>query len=193
MSRSGRVLTKHFEIEARQHDLLGLDLGEGPKRRALIIGAAALTIWAGGCLLLFGLPNKYSFSLYTLPPVILTVFGARPSARMGRRMALTDWALAIRYAVLGHRPIVRMGTRQAGRSEYLPLRQRWHIVTGIGARIVPAAARPPWVSPDEDVQQERRPVGPVIVLDQQSRVIGSNTLLQQLTGRSSRRRTRPPQ
>lgn len=193
MSRSGRVLTKHFEIESRQHDLLGLDLGEGPKRRALIIGAAALTVWAGGCLILFGLPNKFSFSAYFLPPVILTVFGARPSSRMGRRMALTDWALALRYALIGHRPIVRMGIRKPGRSEYLPLGQRWHIVTGIGARIVPAAARPAWVSPDQDVERERRPVGPVIVLDQQSRVVGSQALLQQLTARPGRRRMPPTQ
>ena len=30
-----RVVTKQFKIETRQHELFGLDLGEGPRRRDL--------------------------------------------------------------------------------------------------------------------------------------------------------------
>ena len=37
--RVGRTLTHHFEIETRQYDLLGIDLGEGARRRMIIFGA----------------------------------------------------------------------------------------------------------------------------------------------------------
>lgn len=43
--RVGRTLTHHFEIETRQYDLLGIDLGEGARRRMIIFGAVIIIVW----------------------------------------------------------------------------------------------------------------------------------------------------
>ena len=48
--RVGRTLTHHFEIETRQYDLLGIDLGEGARRRMIIFGAVIILVWTGGLL-----------------------------------------------------------------------------------------------------------------------------------------------
>lgn len=174
MSVSGRVLTRHFEHESRQHDLLGLDLGEGPRRRVIIIGAASLAIWGGLCFLLLGIPNKYSFTLYFLPPIALTMIGTQ---RDGRRMRLTNWLLSLRYALIDHRPIIRAGARRPHRAEYVPWRHRWHVLTGLGRRLVPAAARPAWAEPDQDDHHQQRPTARPIHLHQKARVVGGDTML----------------
>lgn len=122
--RIGHTYTRHFDLETRQHELFGVDLGEGPPRRMLIVGFLAYIIWAGSLLLIFGLPNKVSFTLYFVPPGLITYYGAQRSRRNDRRYNVTQWALTIRYLTRGHRPIINGGRRAAERSEWLPLRAR---------------------------------------------------------------------
>ncbi|MFF2548370.1 hypothetical protein ACFVUY_38235 [Kitasatospora sp. NPDC058063] len=112
-------------MESRQHELLGLDLGEGAPRRALILGMVLVTLWVGPLLLLLGLPGRYTLTLYFLPPVLTTVLGAQRSRTLDRRWNLARWAISTRYLVLGHRPIICGGRRAAHRTEWLGRRARW--------------------------------------------------------------------
>ncbi|MET9365794.1 hypothetical protein ABZX93_33465 [Streptomyces sp. NPDC006632] len=124
MSRIGHTYTRHFDLETRQHEILGMDLGEGPSRRLLVTGAAIYTVWTGGLLFLFGFPSQVTFTLYFAPPAIITYYGAQRSRSNERRWNLTRWALLIRYLTVGHRPVINGGRRAAERSEWLPLRAR---------------------------------------------------------------------
>jgi hypothetical protein len=119
--RVGRTLTHHFEIETRQYDLLGIDLGEGARRRMIIFGAVIVLAWVGLLVLIFGWPSKPSVSLYVVPPFVMTAFGWRPGRYHERRRRVTEWALSTRYALRSHRPVIALGARAADRSEYL----RW--------------------------------------------------------------------
>jgi hypothetical protein len=123
--RTGRTLTAHFDLDTRQHELLGLDLGEGAPRRMLVLGLALFMVWTGGLFLIFGLPNRFTFTAYVLPPGLIAYFGTQRSSRINRRWNITNWALAVRYLVLGHRPIICGGRRAATRSEWIPRRSRW--------------------------------------------------------------------
>lgn len=150
MSTSGRVLTPHLELESRQHELFGLDLGEGPTRRGLIFGLLMLSTWCLVWAPFLGVPNKYTFSLYFLPPMIVTVLGMRDSPRTARRRWLTDWALALRYAVVGHQPVIRWGARPPTRRELIPLAQRFAFVIRARDRLWPASVHPVWAEGDDD-------------------------------------------
>ncbi|GHF44202.1 hypothetical protein GCM10010218_26900 [Streptomyces mashuensis] len=122
--RVGHTFTRHFDLETRQHELFGMDLGEGPSRRVLVTGAVIYAVWVGGLLLVFGVPSKFLFTLYFAPPALITFYGSQRSRRNERRWNLTQWALAVRYLTVGHRPVVNGGRRAADRSEWLPLRAR---------------------------------------------------------------------
>lgn len=122
--RVGHTFTRHFDLETRQHELFGMDLGEGPSRRVLVTGAVIYGVWVGGLFLVFGIPSKIFFTLYFAPPALITFYGAQRSRRNERRWNLTQWALAIRYLTVGHRPVINGGRRAADRSEWLPLRAR---------------------------------------------------------------------
>lgn len=123
--RVGTTYTQHFDLETRQHELLGLDLGEGTPRRTLILGFVLYLLWTGGLLLIFGLPNQFAFTAYFLPPLLVAIFGTQRSRRNERRWNITYWALSVRYLVLGHRPIICGGRRSAARVEWIPRRARW--------------------------------------------------------------------
>lgn len=181
--RTGRVLTKHFEHEPRQHDLFGLDLGEGPRRRVILIGFASLVIWFGGCIAIFGPPNRVSFSVYFLPPMLVTMYGAQ---RVGRRMQLTKWVLSLRFALLDHRPIIRAGAKRPSRAEYLPFWQRWKIGPALAHKLWPATQKPAWAAVEDDDSDEAGPrqrAGRPINLNQRANVLGSQDLYQLLTRR----------
>ncbi|QLE72845.1 hypothetical protein FGW37_15740 [Streptomyces rectiverticillatus] len=122
--RVGHTFTRHFDLETRQHELLGLDLGEGPSRRVLVTGAVVYAVWMGGLFLIFGWPSQIFFTLYFAPPALITFYGSQRSRRNERRWNLTQWALTIRYLTVGHRPVINGGRRAADRSEWLPLRAR---------------------------------------------------------------------
>ncbi|MGW4954553.1 hypothetical protein [Streptomyces parvulus] len=122
--RSGATYTRHFDLETRQHELLGLDLGEGAPRRTLVLGFVLYLIWTGGLLLILGLPGKFTFTLYFLPPLLTAIFGTQRSRKNERRWNITYWALTVRYVTLGHRPIICGGRRSAARVEWIPRRER---------------------------------------------------------------------
>lgn len=182
--RTGRILTAQMEIETRQHDMAGLDLGEGPPRRALIFGALALAVWCLALAPVLGIPNRYTFSVYFLPPVLLTVIGMRVSGRTPRRRVLTDWALQFRYALLGHRTLVDVGRRLPTRYELPPLAERWRVLTNAFGRVVPATVKPPWAQPEHTDGHRQEPVGPPIVLEQRARVLDGDALHADLLSRT---------
>lgn len=123
--RVSRTYTRHFDLETRQHELLGYDLGEGVPRRALIVGLVMYLLWGGVLLSLFGLPGKLSFTLYFAPPLLVAVFGAQRNRRIERRWNLTMWSIGIRYLLLGHRPVICGGRRASARGEWISRRARW--------------------------------------------------------------------
>jgi hypothetical protein len=123
--RVGTTLTRHLDLETRQHELLGFDLGEGAPRRALVLGLVLYAAWDGLLLATLGLPGKVTFTLYFLPPLATAYYGTQRSRRLDRRWNLTIWALTCRYLLLGHRPIICGGRRAATRAEWLPRRARW--------------------------------------------------------------------
>lgn len=124
MARDGRTLTKHFQIETRQHDLFNIDLGEGIPRRMLVAGLVLVALWFAGMWALLGAPTSQSSTLYLLPPTLIVYFGFQEDPRQPRRRRITQWAIYTRYMVSGHRPIIRMGARSAYRSELVPVTQR---------------------------------------------------------------------
>jgi hypothetical protein len=123
--RTGHTLTRHFSLDTRQHEIMGVDLGEGPPRKMLVLTLALYLLWGGGALLIFGLPDKLTFSLYFTPPGVVAYYGARRSKGQPRRWNITVWALTLRYHLVGHRPIINGGRRAASRSEWIPRRGRW--------------------------------------------------------------------
>ena len=101
--RAGRTLTSHFQLETRQHDLLGLDLGEGPPRRALIFGAMVFVVWVLLCAPLLGAPTQNTFSLYVIhEPVILTTAMVLPVSQAWTVAAISP-LLAVAAAHVFHR------------------------------------------------------------------------------------------
>ncbi|MCX5426083.1 hypothetical protein [Streptomyces sp. NBC_00078] len=123
--RVGHTYTRSFELETKQHELLGIDLGEGAPRRALVLGLVLYGMWTGALLLLFGFPTKITFTAYFLPPLIIAIYGTQKSRTVERRWNITRWSIGIRYLVLGHRPVICGGRRAATRSEWIGRRARW--------------------------------------------------------------------
>ncbi|MYT25949.1 hypothetical protein GTW69_37735 [Streptomyces sp. SID7760] len=123
--RVGHTYTRHLQLETKQHELLGMDLGEGVPRRALVLGLCLYLLWTPPLLLLFGLPSKVTFTVYFLPPLLTVVYGTQRSRTVDRRWNITRWSIGIRYLVLGHRPIINGGRRAATRSEWITRRARW--------------------------------------------------------------------
>lgn len=166
--RAGHTYTRDFDLETRQHEILGLDLGEGPTRRAVVVGLLLIVVWAGGLIALFGMPSKYVFSLYFLPPVIITAYGTRRSEKNPRRWKLTGWALTLRYVIVGHRPVINGGRRFASRTEWLPLRER------LGSRTETLATAPGMSRLHKaDTEPDHQPVtGSAIRLDARVRLYG---------------------
>lgn len=118
--REGRTLTRTMQIETRQHELFNVDLGEGAPRAALVAGFLLVITWAGVLFLLLGAPTRVTFTLYVLPPSLLTIYGWRESPTNPRRRRVTDWALALRWIARGHRPVVALGRQpSAGRTRGL--------------------------------------------------------------------------
>ena len=191
--RGGRTYTGHFKLETRQHELLGLDLGEGVPRRALLLGTLVLATWVGLLYPWLGAPNKATFSLYFLPPVFLAAYGMQASTRFPGRRRFTDWALRVHYLTRGHRPLIRLGARPAHRSEYLPLRDR--LPDGAVAKATRAAL--PWRDPDDTHTGGREPIvgevpaGPAITLAQRARLLDEQHLYHAYQRTYRRRRGLP--
>lgn len=124
--RTGRTVTKQLKFETHQHELVGLDLGEGIKRKELWIALVVVPAWVALLWLLIGAPTKANSLLFMTPPFIFLKYGVAENERMPRRMNFTQMILAVRYSLIGHRPIVRAGARSASRDEYMPITERWN-------------------------------------------------------------------
>ncbi|MER0477030.1 hypothetical protein ABR737_01425 [Streptomyces sp. Edi2] len=107
--RTTHTYSRHWDIETRQHELLGLDLGEGLPRTTLRYGAVIFPFYWGGWLLLFGLPAQSLTPLFLLPPLGLTYFGAKRSLTYWRRTNLLLWAIRLNYLHTGVRPVIGRG------------------------------------------------------------------------------------
>lgn len=125
MSRTGRTVSRQLHIESRQHELFGVDLGEGIPRKVLLIGALAFVLWAGLVFSVTRTFNQQMMFIYGFPPVMFVQLGIQESPKNARRWRLTQLILRIRYAVRAHRPVVRFGRRAADRHEFLPLTARF--------------------------------------------------------------------
>lgn len=118
MAREGHTLTRTMGFEPRQHELLGLDLGDGPPRRALLWGALVFLVWWGFLWLLTGGPTSQTSLVWLLPPALLAVYGWR-DGRTARRRRVTEWVLTIRWLRRGHTPVISLGRHTPTRSEHV--------------------------------------------------------------------------
>lgn len=135
MSRTGRTVSRQLHIESRQHELFGVDLGEGIPRKVLFIGAVAFVAWAGLVFSVTRTVNQQMMIIYCLPPLLFVQVGIQESPKNARRWRLTQLILKVRYALWSHRPVIRFGRRAADRHEFLPLTDR------IGGKLGQAIAR----------------------------------------------------
>ncbi|TLQ39263.1 hypothetical protein [Streptomyces marianii] len=107
--RTSNTYTRHWDLETRQHELLGLDLGEGLPRTTLKYGAVMFPLWWGAWLLLFGMPLKPLIPLFLLPPLFFTYYGAKRSTTYWRRTNLLVWGLRLNFLNHGVRPVIGRG------------------------------------------------------------------------------------
>ncbi|MDO5878338.1 hypothetical protein MG599_24020 (plasmid) [Paenarthrobacter sp. SD-1] len=172
--RIGRNLTKDLQIDSKQHELLGFDMGEGVDRRTLVLGVIFAFAWVSLLLLVFGPPMPQTFIVYFMPPILLTVFGVQASTRQPRRRNLTQWILKLRQVTVAHRPIIRTGRRKATRQDHVPLGERfsWETVQEV---IAPGTSQPRWLKEESSFDYQGRPVGPAIELHRRpARLIGQD-------------------
>jgi len=172
--RVSRTLTHHFEIETRQYDLLGIDLGEGARRRMIIFGAVVVLAWVALLVPILGVPTQTTTSLYIVPPFVITAFGWRAGKYHERRRRVTEWALAVRYALRSHRPIIGLGARAADSSEYLPWRER--VSTQKVANLAKARVTPEWEREEVVVHDPTVRAGADIAVNQRARLLGTDQL-----------------
>ncbi|MEU4924578.1 hypothetical protein AB0G29_35155 [Streptomyces parvus] len=170
--RTGITYTRHFDVETKQHELLGLELGEGWPRKAIVLGFVLYLVWTGGLLLIFGVPSKVAFSAYVLPPLLIAVIGTKRSTRNPRRWNITYWTLSLRYLIHGHRPVICGGRRSAHRSEWIDRRARWG-TKGDGLRRKSTLARR-----QEELEHHVPPAlsGTPLVLDARPRLHGPDAV-----------------
>ena len=99
-----RTFTKHYELESRQYELFGVDLGEGVRRRALLIGVAAVVAWVA---VLYGIGlslRPSTFVAWISPPAVVAYYGSQTDGS-GRRTRLIQWYDAVRFVLAGRRPL----------------------------------------------------------------------------------------
>lgn len=141
MSRTGRTVSRQLHIESRQHELFGVDLGEGIPRKVLLIGAIVFVLWAGLVFSVTRTFNQQMMFIYGFPPILFVQLGIQENPKNARRWRFTQLILRIRYAFRGHRPIIRFGRRAADRHEFLPVTERFGGALGQAiARIRPERA-----------------------------------------------------
>ncbi|MFH0246369.1 hypothetical protein ACGRHY_29010 [Streptomyces sp. HK10] len=107
--RASRTYTRHWDLETRQHELLGIDLGEGIPRTMLRYGFVFFGVWWGGWLLLAGFPSQSAVPFFLLPPGWLTYAGAKRSLTYWRRTNLLVWGVHAQYLLRGVQPVVGRG------------------------------------------------------------------------------------
>ena len=174
MSRVGVTLTRTMDIEPRQHDLFGMDLGEGPLRGQLVFGFMAFALWLGVTipltLLTIGHVTPNLALLYIAPPAALTMFGWRRREDNPRRRAITQWLLAIRYVLRGHEPIVTLGRHNAS-SDSVRFRDRVAARWGDGDLL--AVAVPTRLYQEHETKPAQRRGTPTIIFSPVVRTYGT--------------------
>ncbi|MFI0742471.1 hypothetical protein ACH4PU_31000 [Streptomyces sp. NPDC021100] len=113
--RSSHTFSRHWDLETRQHELLGIDLGEGISRKVLLHGLIVFTLWDGALLLVAGIPSTLTFSFYFLPPILITVYGTKRSAAYWRRRNFLLWGVTANYLINGVKPVIGRGRIPAPR------------------------------------------------------------------------------
>lgn len=193
MSRTGRTLTRTIEIEPRQHDLFGMDLGEGPLRGQLVFGMLCFAVWLAITLppsFLFGSgPSPNSALWFLAPPAALTVLGWRRTDENPRRRKVTQGLLALRYVISGHEPIVTMG-RHVARSDAVRLRDR--VAGRFGKGDLLALADPTRLHKAPTKQRQARPRGnPRVTFRPVARTYGTDYTAR-VVQQERRHKARPP-
>lgn len=198
-TRTGHTYTKAFQIETRQHELLGMDLGEGPARRHLRLAIVVTVLWVLIMIPILRVPNQFTFSLYMIPPGVFIAFGVQMDPRQPRRMRVSGWVLAALYGISGHQPIINMGHRRASRGEQVGWveRLRWEKIKNLSLirslRIIVRRwyKMPP---PAENVRHTTAeyygPVGSPIILSGQVKHYGTDYLHDLIAKRANRRKGR---
>ncbi|MGW1976657.1 hypothetical protein [Streptomyces sp. NPDC001889] len=113
--RTSHTFSRHWDLETRQHELVGIDLGEGVPRTTLRYGAVIFPLWWGVWLMTAGFPPQPLFPLFLLPPLGLTFYGARRSTAYWRRTNLRVWAIRAQYLISGVQPVIARGRIPAPR------------------------------------------------------------------------------
>ncbi|WP_431983845.1 hypothetical protein [Streptomyces qinglanensis] len=112
--RTAETFTPHWDMDTRQHELLGIDLGEGVPRTMLRHGVVFFGLWWGGWLLLAGFPSQSAVPFFLLPPGWLTYAGAKRSLTYWRRTNLLVWGIHAQYLLRGIRPVIGRGRIPTG-------------------------------------------------------------------------------
>lgn len=107
--RLTHTYSRHWDIETRQHELLGIDLGEGIPRKTLRYALAICGTWWALWLLVFGFPPARAVSLFLAPPIALTWAGSKRSQTYWRRTNLLVWSVRIAYLMRGIQPVLGRG------------------------------------------------------------------------------------
>ncbi|MDX3065871.1 MULTISPECIES: hypothetical protein [Streptomyces] len=107
--RESRTFSRHWDLETRQHELLGVDLGEGIPRTTLRYGFVCFGTWWTLWLSLFGFPPQPLVPFFLLPPLGLTYAGAKRSVVYWRRTNLLVWSVHLQYLVRGVHPVIGRG------------------------------------------------------------------------------------
>lgn len=113
--RTSHTFSRHWDLETRQHELLGIDLGEGISRKVLLHGLVVFALWDGALLLMAGFPTTITFSLYFLPPIFITAYGTKRSGSYWRRRNFLLWGVTVNYLVNGVKPAIGRGRIPAPR------------------------------------------------------------------------------
>jgi hypothetical protein len=132
MARVGRTLTSILTIKTRQHEMFGIELGEGPERKTILLGALILGVWFIVSIPMTAVLGLWAnidiapigFALVLAPPTVLLALGLRPQEAVPARIVLVSAVLRLRYVIAGHRPLIRLDARRASRSERIPLPAR---------------------------------------------------------------------
>ncbi|MEV1040461.1 hypothetical protein AB0J01_27985 [Streptomyces sp. NPDC050204] len=107
--RTSHTHTTHWDLETRQHELLGIDLGEGVSRTTLRYGLISVGTWWTGWLVLFGFPSQTAVPAFLMPPIFLTYAGSKRSLTYWRRTNLLVWGVRAQYLLHGVRPVIGRG------------------------------------------------------------------------------------
>jgi hypothetical protein len=115
LGRALPTLTSDQRLETRQYELMGIDLGEGVRRRALVVAMVFLAAWIAA-LMAIGVPLHIKLALlYVGPPLLLASRGLQPD-ESERRQVIDHWMCGARFLALDQWcPLVGLSSFRAER------------------------------------------------------------------------------